>query len=74
MYDDKTFVGGEMQNGKWMRQGDFKAVAVAAPYGSGEWKLFDIRNDPGETNNLAQTRPELLKKLKKMRIQTRSEL
>lgn len=63
VYDDKTFVGGEMQNGKWMRQGDFKAVAVAAPYGSGEWKLFDIRNDPGETNNLAQIHPELLKKL-----------
>ncbi len=53
-----------MLNGKWMRQGDFKAVAVAAPYGSGEWKLFDIQNDPGETNNLAQTRPKLLKKLK----------
>jgi len=33
VYSDDTFVGGEMQNGKWMRQGDYKAVTVAAYLG-----------------------------------------
>ena len=36
VYNKETFVGGEMLNGKRMRQGDFKAVAVAAPYGAGD--------------------------------------
>ena len=42
IYDEKEFVGGEMGGGKWMRQGDFKAVMVPAPYGTGEWKLYDV--------------------------------
>jgi arylsulfatase len=63
VYDDDDFVGGEMQNGKWMRQGDFKAVSVAPPYGSGTWALYDLARDPGETNDLAKEKAEILKKL-----------
>ena len=36
LYAQEDFVGGEMQNGKWMRQGSYKAMAVAPPYGDGE--------------------------------------
>jgi arylsulfatase len=63
VYDDDDFVGGEMQNGKWMRQGDFKAVSVAPPYGSGTWALYDLARDPGETNDLAKEKAEILKEL-----------
>ena len=63
VYDADDLVGGEMQNGKWMRQGDFKAVSVAPPYGSGEWHLYNIANDPGETHDLSNEQPEALKKL-----------
>jgi arylsulfatase len=63
-YDKNTFVGGEMLNGKWMRQGNFKAVSIAAPYGAGTWHLYDIANDPGETIDLAAKDPQLLEKLK----------
>ena len=31
VYGEDAFVVGEMLNGKWMRQGDYKAVAIAAP-------------------------------------------
>ena len=58
-----TFVGGEMQNGKWMRQGTYKAVTVAPPYGDGQWRLFDVVKDPGETNDLAAKEPVLLTRL-----------
>jgi arylsulfatase len=63
VYDDKEFVAGEMQNGKWVRQGDLKAVSVSPPYGTGVWHLFDLKKDPGETQNLAEKDPEALKRL-----------
>ncbi|MHC4119522.1 MAG: arylsulfatase [Planctomycetota bacterium] len=64
VYDKDDLVGGEMQNGKWMRQGDYKAVSVAPPYGSGKWQLYNVVDDPGETRDLAKKQPEKLRKLK----------
>lgn len=64
IYSENDFVGGELQNGKWMRQGDFKAVSVAPPYGKGEWQLYNLADDPGETHNLARQQPETLIKLR----------
>ncbi len=63
VYDEDDFVGGEILNGKWMRQGNFKAVSVAPPYESGDWQLYNVVDDPGETHDLAKERPEILKKL-----------
>ena len=63
VYDENDLVGGEMQNGKWMRQGNLKAVSVAPPYGSGVWKLHNVVDDPGETRDLAKVQPEKLKQL-----------
>jgi arylsulfatase len=63
IYGADEFVGGELLNNKWMRQGDFKAVSVAPPYGKGTWHLYDLANDPGETRDLANEHPDILKKL-----------
>ena len=63
VYGEDEFVGGELQNGKWMRQGDFKAVSVAPRYGTGTWHLYNLADDPGETRDLAEAQPETLKKL-----------
>ena len=41
IYGPEELIGGEMGGGKWMRQGAFKAVAVPAPYGNGQWRLFN---------------------------------
>lgn len=64
IYGEDEYVGGEMGDGKWMRQGAFKAVSVAEPYGIGTWKLFDVEEDPGEANDLAGEMPEKLEELK----------
>lgn len=64
IYSENDLIGGEMLNGKWMRQGDFKAVSVALPYGEGRWELYNIAVDPGETHNLANDQPEILNRLK----------
>jgi len=63
-YGADEFIGSEMQDGKWIRQGDYKAVSVAPPYGSGNWKLFNVVIDPGETHDLTQKHPEKLEQLK----------
>jgi len=63
VYAANDFVGGEMVNGKWMRQGNYKAVSVAPPYGSGNWRLYNVVDDPGETRDLAKEQPEKLKLL-----------
>ena len=64
VYGATDIVGGEMLNGKWMRQGVFKAVSVAPPYGTGTWHLYDVANDPGETRDLAGEHPAILQRLR----------
>ena len=63
IYGANEFVGGEMGGGKWMRQGDFKAVLVPTPYGKGEWQLFNVTEDPGEAKDLSRAMPDKLKTL-----------
>jgi arylsulfatase len=63
VYGAGEFIGGEMQNGKWMRQGDFKAVSVSPPYGPGTWHLYNLADDPGETRDLAKEQPKTLDRL-----------
>ncbi len=63
IYRPDEFVGGEMSGGKWMRRGDLKAVMVPKPYGTGEWRLHNVANDPGEANDLSKQMPDKLKTL-----------
>jgi len=64
IYGKDEFVGGEMLNGKWMRQGDFKTVSIPEPDGSGEWQLYNVVTDPGEAKDLSFEMPEKLETLK----------
>ena len=63
-YGSDEFICGEMQDGKWVRQEDFKAVSVSPPYGTSQWQLYNLAIDPGEVHNLAQQQPEKLEKFK----------
>ncbi len=63
VYSPGESIGAEMGGGKWLRKGAFKAVSVPAPYGQGEWQLFNVLSDPGETENLATKNPEKLEEL-----------
>lgn len=57
-------IAGEMggKNG-WIRDGDYKARFVDNQYSDGEWQLFNVATDPGETKNLAQEMNEKLNTL-----------
>jgi len=64
LYRPDEPIGAEMGGGKWLRLGDYKAVLVAPPYGDGKWQLFDVSQDPGETDDLAEKMPQELEQLK----------
>ncbi|MEQ8784441.1 MAG: arylsulfatase [Roseibium album] len=64
LYKPDEFIGGEMNGDKWMRQGSFKATLVNPPYGDGNWHLYNVVEDPGETLDLAAEMPDQLTVLK----------
>lgn len=43
--------------------GDWKALWMPAPTGSGDWELFNLRSDPGELNDLGKEHPQKLAEL-----------
>ncbi|KAH7324254.1 alkaline-phosphatase-like protein [Stachybotrys elegans] len=61
--EDEDAIGWELFGRRAIRRGNHKAVFIPAPQGSDEWELFDIANDPGENENLADKLPEVLQRL-----------
>ena len=55
MHDPEEAIGWELFGRCAIRQGDWKAVLIPSPAGSGGWQLYDLAADPGETNDLAPT-------------------
>lgn len=47
-----------------VRLGDFKAMRKNMKKGNTEFELFDLKNDPGETRDIAAQHPEILKRIK----------
>ena len=45
------------------RRGDWKALRLPEPYGSGDWQLYDLAADPGEMRDLASEFPKIVKEL-----------
>lgn len=43
--------------------GDWKAINVSEPYGDGQWKLYNIVQDPTESKDLSKQFPDQLKKM-----------
>lgn len=53
-------IGYEMGGSSALFKGDYKIVINQFEQNEFEWHLFDIKNDPGEANDLARAEPELL--------------
>jgi arylsulfatase A-like enzyme len=52
-------LGYELSGNAALFRDDYKLVRNLAPTGDGKWRLYDLRNDPGETRDLAISMPEL---------------
>jgi arylsulfatase A-like enzyme len=55
--------GWELFGRRAIRKGSWKALWLPEPVGTGNWQLYDLSTDPGETRDLATTRPEVLGEL-----------
>lgn len=56
-------LGYELSGNAALFLGRYKLVRNLPPVGDGQWRLFDIQSDPGETDDLAASRPELLSRM-----------
>jgi arylsulfatase A-like enzyme len=63
VHDADTGTGWELFGRRAIRQGDWKALHLPAPYGPGTWQLYDLSSDPGEIDDLAASRPDILAEL-----------
>ena len=53
----------ELYGRRAVRKGDWKAEWQDEPYGNNTWELYNLQQDPGELDDLAQAYPEKLQEL-----------
>ena len=63
VYDETDAVGTELAGHAALFQGDHKIVRNRGPVGDGEWRLYDIVEDPGETTDLSASHPARLQRM-----------
>jgi len=56
-------MGYELFEMKAYIKGDWKILRLPMPMGSGEWELYDIAKDPGETTDLSDSYPDVKNQL-----------
>jgi arylsulfatase len=56
-------LGWELYGSRALLKGEWKAVRIFPPDGSGEWELFNVKTDPTETTNLAVDFSDVLAEL-----------
>jgi arylsulfatase A-like enzyme len=60
VYGPEDSIGIEVAGNAALFRGDYKLVRNLPPWGDGRWRLFRFRDDPGETDDLAERDPERL--------------
>ena len=64
IHDEEEAVVWELHGRIAVRKGDWKLIKLPANFGTGDWELFNVRNDPGETMELSNDMPDKLQELK----------
>ncbi len=60
VHADDAVTGWEFFGRRGIRKGDWKAIWIPAPEGTGDWQLYDLESDPGETDDRALVEPQRL--------------
>ena len=63
VYDENEPVGAELFGNSALYKGDWKALKLVPPFGDGKWKLYNLKNEVGETTDLSEKYPEMLKEM-----------
>lgn len=61
--DDWT--GWQLFGNRAIRQDDWKLMWMCEPFGTSQWQLYNLKDDPGETIDLASKHPDIRKQLEK---------
>ena len=56
-------VGMEVSGNAALYRGDYKITRNMPPIGDGQWRLYDLKSDPGETRDLATVEPRLFQQM-----------
>lgn len=59
----EDWIGWELFGLRALRKGDWKLLSMCEPFGSGDWQLYDLASDPGETRDLAAEQPQITAQL-----------
>jgi arylsulfatase len=62
-YSGADRVGYELFGLKAFIDGDWKILRMPRPFASGEWELYDLKTDPGETNDLSREYPDRVQEM-----------
>jgi arylsulfatase A-like enzyme len=59
VHKDDIAASWELFGCRAVRKGDFKLLWLPKPFGTSDWQLYDLENDPGELNDLSKQRAGL---------------
>ncbi|WP_233355721.1 arylsulfatase [Henriciella litoralis] len=60
VYGAEEPIGIEVSGNSALIRGHYKITRNQLPWGDAKWRLYDLASDPGEVNDLAAARPELM--------------
>lgn len=63
VYAPDDAIGIEVSGNAALYRGPWKIVRNLQPWGDGNWRLFNLENDPGETLDLSADHPEVFEQL-----------
>lgn len=63
VHSDNDTVSWELNRRIAVRKGDWKLIKIPGAFGTGEWELFNIKHDPGESNDLSSVEQAKLSEL-----------
>ena len=58
-----AWIGWELFGNRAIREGNWKLLSLCAPFGNGQWQLYDLSSDPGETTDVSGDRPDVTQRL-----------
>ena len=63
IHEEDHVTGWELFGRMAVRKGKWKVTYIPPPHGPGEWELFDLDKDPGETVDLSKKETKVFKGL-----------
>jgi len=63
VYEENDVIGVEAAGHAALFKGNMKITRNGLPYGDFKWRLYNLKDDPGETKDLSKSSPEMFKDL-----------